>query len=571
MGFLDNWFIQKEKKEKKGTIQAYTTDTHIIAKNLCISHIRMLTHNFPHVWQDNAYYIHRDWANYFNSIFGTDFTPIPKEKINTDNLVFHPLAKPHQIELTKKCIQDKRHSPNLDTGGGKTLLGLMIIDNLFKMGRIKKPLVICPLYLIETSWSDDLKKFSYDKDYEIINLHKLYYRSAKGKREVVEKLNSDKKYIFMLNYESIGNLKLLLMPYIDLVIFDEADYLQNWYTQNTKNSIEIAWYPNVEFCYTMSGTPYPNGFQNCWGQMECINKGLLGSYTADFEPLFFNKTYGFKFKDKRREILLRKILHKHATYKKKEEILPDLPKHSKVKLYCEMTKRQQQLYNKVKKSLYKIYKEIEFDGDTVKISNFFVQLLKLRQITSGFLIMDNDHKKIKQNPKKLLLENFLKSNYDRQLLIWTNYVMEMSIVKDLVGRTNAGYIWGGASQESRQEAAEKFANNKIQYLVINIKAGQYGYNFQAYCYQNFFFSLLDSYKDFHQASSRVDRFGQTKPVVSYFPYIKGTVDDLLWGIMQRKKRIRDLSFEEIVASLEFEKIIKRPKKRRKNNVCNYKR
>jgi hypothetical protein len=177
----------------------------------------------------------------------------------------------HQLQGLDIIDKNKKYGFFWATGVGKSLLGLSIINHLFINKLITKPLVICPLTLIEGAWIDDYKKCNYN--YKILNLHNY--------KDIEKTILENDNTLFLINYESF-RIYYNQFKNIDLVICDESSKLKNKDSQISKIMRLFSKVP--KYFYNFSGTPAPNSHLEYYSQLRCIannNIELFGRNTED--------------------------------------------------------------------------------------------------------------------------------------------------------------------------------------------------------------------------------------------------------------------------------------------------
>ena len=442
----------------------------------------------------------------------------------------------------------KRFAFYLDTGTGKTLVGLLLIDYLLKAKKIKRPLVVCPLDLIESAWIEQKyefnEKFNTNFDFNEIDLHSIINGKIKDKRQLLNYLNKENT-LFLVNYETYINYYNLFNLFFDFIIFDESTRLQSYNTTTSRVTRDFCWNSFVKYVFVMAGVPTPNGLHEFYTQNYVLNKYALGDYYTHFLPIFFKHNYWRKPEiiSKKRE-RLNEIIKLNSLFVDKREVL-DLPPLLINKVYVKMTDYQQKIYNEVKivaKSKFKF--KIKVLGEDVRVANALTEYLKLRQITSGFVKNDDKVIYFQSNPKLKLLISFLSRFKNEKIIIWCNYIAEVEAIKKVLDK-KAVCIYGNIKKKEVSIRRKLWQTSKIKkILVATVPKFQEGHNLQANCWINIFYSRSDSYKKEHQAISRTDRKGQNNRVQVYYFEIKGTIDTFLDKLIKQKKGIRDLTFQD---------------------------
>ena len=83
-------------------------------------------------------------------------------------------------------------------------------------------------------------------------------------------------------------------------------------------------------------------------------------------------------------------------------------------------------------------------------------------------------------------------------------------------------------------------------LLLHPASGGHGINLQDGGHTMVWYGLTFSYEQFAQTVARIHRSGQHHPVVCHFITTRGTVDKLMWQVLQGKEKGQN----ELLKSLE---------------------
>ena len=230
--------------------------------------------------------------------------------------------------------------------------------------------------------------------------------------------------------------------------------------------------------------------------------------------------------------------------RKKEDVLDLPPKLYKTE-YVELSKPQ-----------IKDYKDAE-NGILIKLdeildtSNPLTHLLRLRQVTSGYFEDD-----IKTNVKlkrviEILEESILPAG--EKALIFSQYEGVASKYKDALSAYNPAYIVGAVDPEERQKEVDRFQNDPDCKIAIGtIGAMGTGLTMTAASYV-FFIDKDWAQTNNEQAEDRAHRIGTESTVTIISMIAKGTVDEHIEDVLQKKANL----FENIVEGKAIPKENKR--------------
>lgn len=125
-----------------------------------------------------------------------------------------------------------------------------------------------------------------------------------------------------------------------------------------------------------------------------------------------------------------------------------------------------------------------------------------------------------------------------QVLVWTVFDEEGEIILEELGYTcNGGVkarnLTGKMKEEERLKTLEDFRRGRLPVLLSKPELLGFGLNFQ-FCTCMVFSGWDDSYERFYQAIKRAHRYGQTKPLQVYLPYIPSLEGAILDNVFRKK-------------------------------------
>lgn len=416
-----------------------------------------------------------------------------------------------------------------DCGTGKTLTALSIIKHYGG-----KALVVCPLSIIEAAWISDCKKFTPELD--IVSLcDKPKVRDARLKEQ---------HDIYVVSFETFRNMfEQLQAKQFNTLIVDESSKMKDNKSKITRalltmagiksKAYKVGWIiPNR---FVLSGTPAPNDESEYWSQIKFITgKGdyvfsdnfycFRNRYFSEFRLPTFSK-WTFR-KNLKNEFManLAKVSH---TVKKEDAI--DLPEQMHEIRNIQLSAAELFAYTAMKDDLV-----LRFGDEAVLATTALVEVMKLRQLTSGFVYgFDGTHNVGKSKLTELL--SLLDEIGNKQVIVWANFQDEIkTILEALKQRATVGAIWGDATD--RQQIISDFQQGKLQYIVCNPMSAAHGLTFTN-CSYAIYYSLNYSYELQKQSQDRIHRIGQTKKCTYYYLVAKGTVDEVIYNAVAKKSNL----------------------------------
>ena len=170
---------------------------------------------------------------------------------------------------------------------------------------------------------------------------------------------------------------------------------------------------------------------------------------------------------------------------------------------------------------------------------FTAKLMKLREITSGFII--NKDKSITdfENNKEEALKDVIAEIGNQPIIVWCQFTHEINILAKKFGGVGLT-----SSTKNRDEIIRKFKNNEIKLLFTHPKLIGKGLTF-ANCTYNVYYSLSFSYEEFKQSQDRIHRIGQNNKCTYIILQANNTIEVKIYDCVQRKGNAVDELYLEM--------------------------
>jgi SNF2 family DNA or RNA helicase len=446
----------------------------------------------------------------------------------------HHLAMEHQKEAAFFANDTPRHLFAHDTGVGKTFLGIDLVKQ-----KKCKTLVVCPLSIIETAWIDDLKQFGNELSY--VNL----WKAKRIQRKKYLDLLSDSQ-ICLINFESFRKQRSdLEQAGFGMVHIDESSKVKNHKSKITKALTEFC--DDVYYTYLFSATPAPNNELEYFSQARIVDPTIFGTSFYRFRNKYFYPT-GYEghlwLLQKEKKVEFYDKIAQFTSVVKKEDVL-DLPERTFNTIDINLSPAETRAYKEMEKHLI-----LEIENEEITAHNAAVKLMKLRQVTSGFIFNEDgtiiDIGKSKRNELLSLLEII----GDKQVLIWTQFQHEANVIKQallkehlivkdrLLGKQThrTRIINGTIPHADREQAFKDFKSGKVQYLIAHPRSLGHGVT-MTNCSYAIYYSISYSHEEHKQSQDRIYRKGQTNACTYYYLLAPGTVDKAIYNALNSKANV----------------------------------
>ncbi len=168
---------------------------------------------------------------------------------------------------------------------------------------------------------------------------------------------------------------------------------------------------------------------------------------------------------------------------------------------CQLDDKTRKLYDELDSALY-----AEIDSGEITVANAMVKVLRLQQLTSGYLKTD-DGELVQYGCEKLDLFKELLGEIDRSepVVIFCRFTSDIANVKTACekAKRTCGELSGHDNNLS------DWQNGKYDCLAVQIRSGGVGIDLTRRCYC-VYYSMGHSLGDFSQSLARTHRPGQEK-------------------------------------------------------------
>ena len=426
-----------------------------------------------------------------------------------------------------------------DMGLGKTVQTLAHILTEKEAGRLTRPaLVIAPTSLM-TNWQEEAARFAPSL--------KVLLLQGKERMDMFDQI--EQADIVLTTYALLPRDEEKLREHeYHLVILDESHYIKN----TRSKAAQTAGSLNARHRLCLTGTPLENHLGELWSQFHFLLPGLLGE----------EKTFNTQFRhpierqdDPVRRALLNRRIRPFLLRRTKDNVAKELPEKTEVVRRIEISGPQRDLYETVRLAMDKKVRE-EIDRKGVARSQIVIleALLKLRQVCC-------DPRLVKSMPSKKntaavsakltdlmqMVDDLLEEG--RKILVFSQFTSMLGLIEEELAARGIRYaiLTGETRDRSAQVAA--FQQGAVPIFLISLKAGGVGLNLTAadtvIHYDPWWNPAAEA-----QATDRAWRIGQDKPVFVYKLIAKGTLEEKIQQLQQKKSELA----QSILAEGESQKM-----------------
>ena len=415
-----------------------------------------------------------------------------------------------------------------DMGLGKTLQTIAFIEHLLSESATSPVLVVATTSLLG-NWHAEFARFAPSRRVRVLH--------GSGRDDEREKISPGD--VALTSYGTLArDLAWHLKQEYRAVVVDEASLMRNPDTDHAKAVAKLRAACRI----ALTGTPVENSVRDLWSVFRFIQPGWLGSreeFRDRYEaPLAAGESAAAvmeRLRLKTGPFLLRRT---------KEEVAPELPNKLIIDEFCDLSPDQQTVYRQL---LVEGRKRVETIADSGNAAAARMQmltaLLRLRQTCCDLALLGSEQFArllVARRSAKLqrlleLLEEAVSGGH--RVLVFSQFQKQLLEIERSVSEHGWDCLRLDGQTRDRQQLVDKFQSpDGPPVFLISLKAGGYGLNLTAADIVIHFDPWWNPAAE-AQATDRTHRIGQTRPVTVYRLLTRGTVEEKVVRLQQRKREL----------------------------------
>ena len=417
-----------------------------------------------------------------------------------------------------------------EMGLGKSLQTICFIKQVLLEKKDAKILIVCPTSLIY-NWKKEFDKFGSCLKYVVV---------ADSKAKRLQIINDFDKYnIFITSYGLIRNDNdEYESKNFEVCIIDEAQAIKNYQAGMTREIKKIKATTKI----ALTGTPLENSVMELWSIFDFIMPGYLSNIHK------FRENYSIQDVDDDSLSKLTDLNYQIKPFilrRKKIDVIEDLPDKIENNIYLDLPNKQRKLYLSILKDSEREFNDLIRNQGFVKVRFKVLQLLmKLRQVCvdPNILFSNYDGESIKMEKLLETVTNYVQDGH--KILIFSSFKMIIDRAKDLFDKNGISsyMIAGNVKSKDRIELVDKFNSDDTNCFLITLKSGGTGLNLTS-ADVVIHLDIWWNPQVENQATDRVHRIGQTKKVSVVRFITRGTIEEKIIELQNKKKILSDSLIE----------------------------
>ncbi len=470
----------------------------------------------------------------------------------------------HQIQALQRMVGRRTYALFMEQGTGKTWTLLADAERLYAKGSIDSLLVIAPNG-VHTNWVN--REIPAHMEGNIVarawrsGANQKHLRSLEDLFRVRKQGEPVQFRVLAANIDALVTKKgfdfceRFLLSGNGLIVLDESSRIKNPDAARTKALMRLRRY--AVGARIASGTPVTNAPVDVFAQMEFLESGLLGTTSyrafvseyADVLPANHPMIVNMTIRNPRAAFAqviarnpdgsprwrnldkLQKLLEPHSFRVLKKDCL-DLPEKIYKTITFELDAAQQRAYDKMQDEL-----RIELDDRTELPVSELAALIKLQQITSGYVNTPLGVKYVSEDNPRLKTLMDAAEDVEGKFIVWARFREELDAISAALTAAGIEHVQyhGGVSREDREAAVDQFQNGSARVFVGQPQSGGIGLTLTA-AETVFYFSNDFNLETRLQSEDRAHRIGTRKNVVYIDIAAENTIDEQIARNLQRKQR-----------------------------------
>ena len=453
-----------------------------------------------------------------------------------------------------------------EMGLGKTLQALAYLASAPATGEDARPsLVVCPTSLVD-NWQREATRFTPD----------LRTLAIDGPDRAPLFAKIPAADLVITSYALLRrDLDRYRAQEFATVILDEAHHIKNPDSQVAQAACALR----SRHRFVLTGTPMENSVRDLWSIMRFALPGYLGT-RQDFreryeQPIARPGDPAAEIARDRLGRRLRPVLLR----RRKKDVATELPDRIEQTAFCDLTAAQAQVYAQLlEQSRLKLDTARRDKNAGAGRMLVLTALLRLRQACCDLRLLglpdggertETDPEAVPASSAKIaLLDELLEEIREggHRVLIFSQFVSMLKLLSKHLeaAKTPFCYLDGSTKPRERTAQVERFQSDEsMTAFLISVKAGGVGLNLTGADTVIHFDPWWNPAVE-AQATDRAHRIGQTRVVTAYRLIARGTVEEKIFALQNRKRELtaslverekdepllETLSFEEIEGLLE---------------------
>lgn len=412
-----------------------------------------------------------------------------------------------------------------DMGLGKTLQMISVLLAAKQEGKEGTSLIVTPASLVY-NWQEEIFKFAPE-----LKAVTITGPQEERKKKILAYSGQD---VLITSYDLLKrDIDVYEGAVFEYQVIDEAQYIKNHTTAAAKAVKTVR----SKHRFALTGTPIENRLSELWSIFDYLMPGFLYGYEQFRKELELPIT---KNRDDAATNRLKRMVSPFILRRLKEEVLKDLPEKLEKTMYAKFDNRQQKVYDGQVVHMKNMLEQQSEDNFRKNKLQILAELTKIRQVCCdpSLCFEDYNGESAKREACMELIHNAIDGEH--KMLIFSQFTSMLELLEADLNEEKIPYykITGATSKENRLAYVRQFNEDSTPVFLISLKAGGTGLNLTGadiVIHYDPWWNLAVQ----NQATDRAHRIGQTKKVSVYKLIAKGTIEEKILHMQEKKRDLAD--------------------------------
>lgn len=423
-----------------------------------------------------------------------------------------------------------------DMGLGKSFQTIATILREKELGAESPSLIVCPTSCV-FNWYMEIEKFAPSLNCAVV-------QGKQDKRnEIIRTLSNYD--VAVTSYSSLRrDVKRYQQITFNYIILDEAQHIKNANTQNAKAAKAM----NSLKRLVLTGTPMENSISELWSIFDFLMPGFFPKH-----KVFSEKYEAPILSDGSEEALagLKKKIAPFILRRLKKDVLKDLPPKNTSVIYCEPTPSQKELYISILEAArLEIFDAVKRKGFNNAKIEIFSALTRLRQVCCHPKLLEMKQRgEANSSGKFNLFMEMIHETIDggHNVIVFSQFTRMLKLIKSALDKKGIPHLYLDGATSDRMDLVNRFNAGEAPIFLLSLKAAGTGLTLtKADTVMHFDLWWNPAVED--QATDRAYRMGQKREVTNYKLVTKGTIEEKILALQERKRELIDSVIGENGAS-----------------------
>jgi hypothetical protein len=451
----------------------------------------------------------------------------------------------HQREAYWRFINEKVAYLQMGMGTGKSKLVIALLDGIQAMSAV----IICPRRAVPV-WPSEFAEHS-ERPWIVVAppmQSTVAKRAAYITREVERAKALGQPWAIVINPDSAWRpgMKDVLKYYkYTRLVIDESHRIKSPAGKASKFCAELR--DNAEGCIEGTGTPMPHSPLDIFAQYRALDPAIFGTNWFRFrhryaimEQVPGAQTGVKRVKEFKNLDELNQRWGKYAYICGKERL--NLPPFRHLRHECDLESTARKYYKQLDRDFVTWVREQDDEGNLITADNAMVKVLRLQQMTGGW-VKDEDGIMVQVSKAKMVLLSDLMEDYDPRhpLAVICRFHTDLNIVREVCADHGRRYgeISGRVTERNEFYGLDgKNMREDIDVVAVQVQAGGVGIDLTR-VHDILLYGVGHSLGDYLQVLDRFHRPGQVHPVTYNHLLVRDTKDEDIYTALTTKQNIVD--------------------------------